>query len=465
MFVPQTFVNAVFFYSINSCFPSSSAASKFNAPKFFLAIQHIFSYSEGFGVESNAEQLSFDIIHATIGTRYNGYAAVATRTFLFNPNDEIRLAYKLLEDTYEHCLSKIKPGVPISTIIAAAKRFISKSEQSHMSEYLVEKFGHGIGLEMKESLRLTAKSNSSFQAGMVFYMALTFQDVPNRMKSKKQGARMLGKFSLAIGETILVTKEADKNFHWNVNCLTLNKGRTYKKIAYEFADEGDDEDEDAMAAAAAVAAEASLPAKRNRREPTHQVEIEDEESRRERQVELMRQKAKQRTGNFTEKEDKVIDTASALAKMRAYKDMAEYPKVGRAGLVHVDMDREVVLVPINNTAIPFHISTVKNVSINRFENDTANMRINFYTPDMAMGKDAPPAMVTICNALKQNVFVKQLVFKCTEPRNFQTQIRKIKELQKRNRASLRQLREEKDLVKQQPIMLSTRPARLQDVCM
>ena len=244
----------------------------------------------------------------------------------------------------------------------------------------------------------------------------------------------------------------------------MNKDRTYKKIAYEFAVE-DDDDNTLAAAAVAAAAEPPLPAKRNRREPTNLVDVEDEETRRERQVQLMRQKAKQRTGNFKEEEDKVLDTASALEKLTAYKDLAEYPKVGRVGLIHVDMDREVVLVPINNTAVPFHISTVKNVSINRFENDTANMRNNFYTPDMAMVKDAPPAMTTVCSALKQNVFVKQLVFKCTEPRNFQTQTRKIKELQKCNRANLRQLREEKDLVKQQPIMLSTRPARLQDVCM
>ena len=373
------------------------------------------------------------------------------------------MAYKLLEDTFEHCLGKIKPGVPIPSVVAAAKRFISKSEHANLSEYLLGKFGHGIGLEMKESLRFNAKSNSSFQAGMVFYMVLTFQDVPNRVKNKKQGAASLDKFSLSIGETILVTKQADKNFHWHVNCLTLNKGRTYKKIAYEFEDE-DDDDADLVAAAAA-AAEAPLPAKRSRREPIHQVDVEDEETRRARQHQLMLKKAKQRAGGVDIEEDKVVDTEGALRKITAYKDLAEYPKIGRTNQVHVDMDREVVLLPINNAIVPFHISTIKNVSINRFENDTANMRINFYTPDMAMGKDAPTAMATICGAFKKNVFVKQLVFNCKEPRNFQTQTRKIKELQKRNRANLRQLREEKDLVKQKAILLSTRPARLQDVCM
>lgn len=432
-------------------------------PLFSTVAQSGNTYSPGFGVESNKTQLSFDIIHATIGSRYNGYGAVATRTFLFNPNEEIRIAYKLLQDTYEECLGKIKPGVPISSVIAAAKSFIGKSEQAHMSEFLLNKFGHGIGLEMKESVRLTATNKTTFKAGMVFYMVLTFKDVPNRRKSKKQGAAMLDKFSLSIGETILVTKEPDKNFQWHITCLTLNKGRTYKKIAYEFADE--DGEEDNVDETYKIP-EPLLPTKRNRRAPTQTVMvIDDEKSRRQKQHELMLKKAKQRVGGFEQEEEKVIDKESALRKMRAYKDLSEYPRNGRKDQIHVDMDREVVLIPINNTIIPFHISTVKNVSINRFENDTANMRINFYTPEMAMGKDAPPAMVTMCTAVKKSVFVKQLVFKCAEGRNFQTQTRKIKELQKRNRANLRQLREEKDLIEQKSIILSTRPARLQDVCM
>ena len=74
-----------FIQNMYLCFPWSlprlqnSVVSNMSLP-----FNLFFSYSEGFGVESNEEQLSFDIIHATIGTRYNGYAAVATRTFLFN---------------------------------------------------------------------------------------------------------------------------------------------------------------------------------------------------------------------------------------------------------------------------------------------------------------------------------------------------------------------------------------------
>ena len=52
----------------------------------------------------------------------------------------------------------------------------------------------------------------------------------------------------------------------------------------------------------------------------------------------------------------------------------------------VDMEKEALLLPINGRSVPFHISTIKNISMP--EQDRATwMRINFFVPGVALGKD------------------------------------------------------------------------------
>jgi nucleosome binding factor SPN SPT16 subunit len=50
------------------------------------------------------------------------------------------------------------------------------------------------------------------------------------------------------------------------------------------------------------------------------------------------------------------------------------------------MEKEAILLPINGRSVPFHISTIKNISMP--EQDRATwMRINFFIPGVALGKD------------------------------------------------------------------------------
>jgi nucleosome binding factor SPN SPT16 subunit len=50
------------------------------------------------------------------------------------------------------------------------------------------------------------------------------------------------------------------------------------------------------------------------------------------------------------------------------------------------MEKEALLLPINGRSVPFHISTIKNISMP--EQDRATwMRINFFIPGVALGKD------------------------------------------------------------------------------
>jgi nucleosome binding factor SPN SPT16 subunit len=74
---------------------------------------------------------------------------------------------------------------------------------------------------------------------------------------------------------------------------------------------------------------------------------------------------------------------------KAYPSSDMYPYECKGNMIHVDMDNEAVLLPINGIPVPFHVSTIK--SVNMPEADvSAYLRLNFYSPDVALGKDAPP---------------------------------------------------------------------------
>eukprot|EP00166_Cyanidium_caldarium_P003615 ctg_350.g200 len=63
----------------------------------------------------------------------------------------------------------------------------------------------------------------------------------------------------------------------------------------------------------------------------------------------------------------------------AYPSADAYPAALRPRQLHVDMEREVLLVPINGVPVPFHVATIKNASKSE-ESGFAYLRINFHVP-------------------------------------------------------------------------------------
>ena len=79
----------------------------------------------------------------------------------------------------------------------------------------------------------------------------------------------------------------------------------------------------------------------------------------------------------------------------------------------VDMEKEALLLPINGRSVPFHISTVKSITMP--EQDRATwMRINFFIPGVALGKDVAKniqQLVSIVNL----IFLSFLIFYSCSP--------------------------------------------------
>lgn len=75
----------------------------------------------------------------------------------------------------------------------------------------------------------------------------------------------------------------------------------------------------------------------------------------------------------------------------------------------VDMEKEAILVPINGHVVPFHISTIKNMT-----QPDPDLRINFYIPGAALGKEvAKNTQYLIIKYGAKAVFVKVQLLQLT----------------------------------------------------
>jgi hypothetical protein len=73
--------------------------------------------------------------------------------------------------------------------------------------------------------------------------------------------------------------------------------------------------------------------------------------------------------------------------LRIIRSVGEYPNDTNQFRLKVDLEKECLLVPINGHTVPFHISTIKSMT-----QPDPDMRINFYIPGSASGKEVAKNM-------------------------------------------------------------------------
>ena len=102
-----------------------------------------------------------------------------------------------------------------------------------------------MGIERTESIRISATNNTPITPGMVFYLAVSLESVPNPKVSGKEGAKSLKKFTFALGDTILVLPNQDQAS--DLHCVSLTRGATrhISAVIFKGKEGSDDEDEDA----------------------------------------------------------------------------------------------------------------------------------------------------------------------------------------------------------------------------
>ena len=139
----------------------------------------------------------------------------------------------------------------------------------------------------------------------------------------------------------------------------------------------------------------------------------------------------------------------------------------RATEVRVDMDNEVIFLPICGFPVPFHMSMIRNVTMPEPDQATY-LRVNFFSPGAASGKDVPKNTVLLLEKYAPLYpFIKDLTFRSLDPRSLSQAYRLYQELRKRIRAREHKAEQEQGLVEQAKLVRikDQRVPRLQDLTM
>jgi len=117
-------------------------------------------------VSSGRRLKADDIVLIDVGTSVKGYHADLTRTWLSRSMEaKEKEIYRSVLDAQRAAIDRVKPGVSLASIDAAARQVISSRGYG---ESFGHGLGHGIGLNVHELPRTSPRSQGRCRKGMVF---------------------------------------------------------------------------------------------------------------------------------------------------------------------------------------------------------------------------------------------------------------------------------------------------------
>lgn len=334
------------------------------------------NYSLKFSAVSDKNTLHFGAIVCCLGARYKSYCSNIVRTLLVNPADEVQNNYNFLVTLEEEVLKKLTAGTKICDVYEAGVEFVKK-EKPHLVDNLTKNFGFAMGIEFKESsLMIGPKTTVVAKKGMIFNVNLGFANLQNKEASDKEGKV----YALFIGDTVMVNEGQP------ASVLTVSK-KKIKNIGIFLKDDSEEEENDEEKE------NAPKPEILGRGKRTAVIESKlrsehpSEEKRKEHQKELavlLNEKAKERLA----KQSGAKDVEKVRKNTVSYKNTSQMPRVTEVKelKLYVDQKYETVILPIYGIPVPFHISTIKNIS-QSVEGDYTYLRINFFHPGSTMGRN------------------------------------------------------------------------------
>ncbi|XP_077299063.1 SPT16 homolog, facilitates chromatin remodeling subunit dre4 isoform X2 [Arctopsyche grandis] len=404
------------------------------------------NYNLKFTVVSDKNHLHFGAIMCSLGVRYKSYCSNIVRTLLVNPSDEVQANYNFLLNLEEEVCKNLVSGKKLSHVYEAGLSLVKK-EKPKLVDNLTKTFGFAMGIEFRESsIVIGPKTNVTLKKGMVFNVSVGFSDLQNKDSTEKEGKI----YALFIGDTVLVNEDQPASL------LTQSK-KKIKNVGIFLRDENEDDEEEEE--------------KENKREMLGRgkrttviesklrSEHSSEEKRKEHQKELaiaLNEKAKERLA----KQSGGKESEKIRKNTVSYKGVGQMPREAevRELKLYVDRKYETVILPIFGVPVPFHISTIKNIS-QSVEGDYTYLRINFFHPGATMGRNEGGSYTQ-----PDATFVKEVTYRSTNTKepgeisppssNLNTGFRLIKEVQKKFKTREAEEREKEDLVKQDTLVLS-----------
>ncbi|CAM9902691.1 unnamed protein product [Ascophyllum nodosum] len=448
--------------------------------------------------QADQRNLSYDIILCSLGARYKSYCANVSRSFFINPPKKVQSTYRTLLALYLKCLDNLRPGVSAKDVVEMAQRYL-REKSPGLEQHMSKNLGFSLGIDYREaSMVLSAKNHTKLKEGMVFNLSVGLQDVPLSEEERKgSGAASMDKFSTLIADTVVVkdsgtevlTKHEKewKNVCYNLKDKDKDNGNDEEQGEGDKARRSRGEGRDAAESNGlgsrdrqngridVDALPGAITTRRMRDKGNIEEQTELNSQREARMSALLKKRAKERAAQLERRlrgEDGSGDEGGVeVDELAAYRDPSEYPRRVQPNQLFVDMDREVVFVPINGQPVPLSIHTIKNVTQPDPDNHCHYLRINFFASGTSLGKEASRVMAKLVDkhglSGEPATFVKELIYRSLERQNLDKVYRQIQELRKRLRTREQKAVEEADLVSQAKLIRSKdqRVPRLQDLTM
>uniref|UniRef100_A0A6Q2Z537 FACT complex subunit n=1 Tax=Esox lucius TaxID=8010 RepID=A0A6Q2Z537_ESOLU len=397
------------------------------------------NYSLKFSVVSDKNHMHFGAITCAMGIRYKSYCSNLVRTLMVDPSQEMQDNYNFLLQVEEELLKELKHGVKICDAYNAVLDYVKK-EKPDLAPKLTKNLGFAMGIEFREgSLVLNSKNQYKLKKGMVLSISLGFADLVNKEWKKEEQK----KYALFIGDSVQINEVGGLQLQSHL----VSSGQN---------DEEEDEEEEADDAEELLGKGArgqALLQDRTRNEMTA------EEKRRAHQKELANQVNEEAKRRLTEQKGEQQVQKSRKSNV-SYKNVSQMPREKdiRDMKIFIDKKYETVVMPVFGIATPFHIATIKNISMS-VEGDYTYLRINFYVPGSSLGRNEGNIFPN-----PDATFVKEITYRASnlkapgEPTvpstNLQNAFRIIKEVQKRYKTREAEEKEKEGIVKQDSLVIN-----------
>ncbi|KAI9104535.1 FACT complex subunit-domain-containing protein [Phlyctochytrium arcticum] len=401
--------------------------------------------------QSNTDPLHEGTILCTMGIRYKSYCSNVARTYLMNPEKNKEKNYNFLVELQEHVLQGIKEGVTCAEVYNSATSYIEKKRPDLKSNFL-KNCGWSIGIEFRESAyTLSPKHTAKLRSGMILNLVLGFQNLENQGSKDPKNKT----YALLISDTIIVT-----NAHPTV-LTEVKKG--LEEVSFEFQDEDEGKPvkpEKTTNGEKKTPVAAGLPERKGKRLRDDRDKQENEARRQDHQRLLHSKLQEEGVRRFSEANAGAAgEEKEVFKKFASYKSEAQLPKQVQDLKIVVDTRNESIILPIYGQPVPFHVSTLKNVSKSD-EQDYVYLRFNFVTPGQ-VGKKDNTTPFEDPNA----TFIRALNFRSSDIGRFAEIFRQINDLKKDTAKREAERKEKAGLVEQDRLVeiRGRRPLRLPEV--
>lgn len=404
------------------------------------------NYSLRFAASSNEENIHYGTIVSSLGIRYKRYCSNISRTLIIEPTEDQKKNYEFLLEVSDELINRLSDGVVISELYQQIVNFV-KDKRPDLVDKMTKNLGFVTGIEFREGhLVIGPKTNVQAKKNMSFVIALGFTDLVNRGATDQRAKN----YALFLSDTVIVNEKGTP-----ANLLTQKKRKLAKTIVLlKNDDESEEEDEENVERNEAVRG----GSRRRVLEDRLRQEQNNDERRRQHQRELLEQLNIAAQARLSKTSGGKVET-KVKKSIVAYKSLKEFPRENEISdlKIYVDKRNETVILPIFGVPVPFHISTIKNVSTS-VEGDYLYLRINFFFPGSTLEKGSvfPSNEATFLKELTYRSYALKEQGEVNSPaQNLNDSFVTIKTVQKKFKTRVDEEKELEGVVKQDNLIVST----------